>query len=248
MTEGAFEISNEEDLENYDIKPKDNVEVPKTQREFQQRVYATRGVLKLLREQGVFENEQTVLKEFQTRILETARAGLTEYVQLELAVGALEQVREELVIRKGKRVVYRYLTRLAWWCLSGVGVGVLFVLASAYKLAPWLVGYGPVLIGAMAGAWLSVASGRRDVAFEDLPNFLGSKVEPAVRMAFVGLLAMIVALFIELGAVTITVGNLAFVDFSTSTTAALLLGVITGIGERALSVRIIQRAREIVAQ
>lgn len=248
MTEGAFKINNEEDLDNYDITPKDNVEVPEAQRELQHRVYATRGVLKLLREQGVFENKETVLKEFQTRVLETARAGLTGYVQLELAVGALEQVRKELVIRKGKRVVYRYLTRLAWWGLGGVGVGVLIVLASAYKLAPWMVGYGPVLIGAMAGAWLSVASGRRDVAFEDLPDFLGSKVEPAVRMAFVGLLALIVALFIKLGAVTITVGNLAFVEFAESTTVALLLGVIAGIGERALSVRIIQRAREIVAQ
>lgn len=248
MTEGVFEINNEEDLENYDIRPKGNVEVPETQREFHLRVYATRGVLKLLREQGVFENNEAVLKEFQTRVLETARAGLTGDVQLELAVAALEQVRKELVIRMGKQVVYRYLTRLASWGLGGVVVGVLFVLASAYKLAPCLVGYGPVLIGAMAGAWLSVASGRRDVAFEDLPNFLGSKVEPAVRMAFVGLLALIVALFIELGAVTITVGNLAFVDFSKSTTAALLLGIIAGIGERALSVRIIQRAREIVAQ
>ena len=266
VTPGAFEIVDKEDLDHYNIKPlAGGGPVPEDQRKLQQAIYATRGVLKLLHDQGIFpeqgkgeeQRKHPMLKAFQKRILQIAEVGLTgESIKHKTAAEALAQVRKEIVIRKGKAVVYKYLLRLAVWACAGVAAGLLIEVASAYladradlaDLAASLKGYGWVVMGAMVGAWLSVASARREITLADLPNFLGSKVEPAVRIVFVGLLAALVALFLDLKVMTIMFGELSLADFDTNTKAALLLGAIAGISEKVLSVRIIERAREIVAK
>jgi len=81
-----------------------------------------------------------------------------------------------------------------------------------------------------------------------------SRIE-SVRMAFVGLLSIVLALFLANRVLTV---KLADVDFAAAVSfvpgaaspnalIALLLGVVAGVRERAHSVRLLSRAQEFVA-
>lgn len=245
MTAGAFEI--EGDAGEFNLKPKDvQEEIPEEQRTLNHGIYRTAGVLKLLKEQGVFEKDETSLDEFQTRLLQAAEVGLAaEHVKSKLAATALEQIRDEIVLRKGRTIQFRYLGKLVIWAVLGAALGGIIVAVGEIAV-PGLRGYGWVLIGSMAGAWMSVAASRREIAFEDLPYFLDSKLEPVIRLVFVGLLATAVALFLQLDVMSIEFLQVDFTEFAGNAGVGLLLGIVAGIGERALSVRLVKRAQEVV--
>jgi hypothetical protein len=102
-----------------------------------------------------------------------------------------------------------------------------------------------VVIGAMVGAWFSVAASRWQIAFETIPDYLDIYYEPFVRMLFVAIGAGAFALFLNLSVLTIKIGNIDFADFTTPNVGvAILVGFISGIGERALSVQLIERAQK----
>jgi len=161
-----------------------------------------------------------------------------------LAAAALEQIRADIVRRKGRQIIYSYLWCLGFWALWGIGVAALVVLVAHFFL-PGLRGYGWLIGGSMVGGWLSVAAGRREVSFNDIPDFLDYVHEPAIRMFFVGVLASIFALFLQLNILPMSVANISLSSFSDPDYIgwAIAIGVIAGIGERALSVQLIARAQ-----
>ena len=246
MTAGSFTIEPLEDGE-FNLKPKDVPEViPEDQREIQQGIYETWGILKLLKEQGVIRKDEKFFTEFRERLLEVAQAGLAaDNVKTRLAAEALEKIRKEFLVRKGFAVKLKYLQRLLLWGLAGGMLGVILLVLTASGVAS-LAGYGWVVIGAMAGAWMSVAATRHTVSLEELPSFLEARVEPVIRLVFVALLAGAVALMIELKVLTIMVSAVDFAEFRSSIGVALLLGFATGISEKALSMSVIDRAKKII--
>jgi len=248
---GVFEIKDEPP--EFTIVTRDvSYPVPEDQKEIELGIYETWGVLKLLKEQGVFENEKHgSFSEFRTRLLQVARVGLTlEHVQTKLAAKALQQIRDEISTRKGAAIKLKYLTHLAIWATLGVVVG------GALAFIPVLAGrigaecavcadvakYGLVIVGSMAGAWMSVATTRHRIAFDEIPNFLEFKSEPPIRLLFVGLLAVTLALLVQHQVIRVDMAAVEFGKFLEDNGVALLLGVVSGISEKAVSVRIIERA------
>ena len=244
---GAFEIKLSVDDDNeFNLEPKDLPgPIPEDQREIELGIYKAWGILKLLREQGVFAKDDGSFNEFRRRLLEVARVGLAaNHVKTILAAKALEQIRDEISVRKGVTIKLTYLVRLAGWAVLGVIVGGVVIFLSKQGL-PGLAGYGWVVIGSMAGAWMSVAASRRTVTFEEMPNFLGFYFEPLIRLWFVGLLATTFALFLQLGVLTLRISAVDFAEFPSKIGVALVLGVVAGISEKAVSVRIIERTRKL---
>lgn len=237
----------EGDAVEFNLKPRDTQdEIPEEQRTLSHGIYGAAGVLKLLNEQKVFDKDQASLKEFRERLLQVAQVGLAaSHVKSKLAATALDQIRDEIVLRKGRPVQFRYLLVLLQWAGLGAVVAGLVVAAAEIAVAG-LRGYGWVLMGSMAGAWMSVAAGRREISFEELPYFLDSFLEPIIRLVFVGLLAVTVALFLHLDVLSISFLQVDFSEFAGNVGVALLLGVVAGIGERTLSVRLVKRAQEVV--
>jgi hypothetical protein len=250
MSEGAFVIEGQ-GSDDYNIKPDPDLKqpIPPDQRELQQEIYRTRGTLKLLAEQGVFRKapeQDGMLQEFKIRLRQIAETGLVgDFVQMEQAVEAHEDLRRELLTRKGNAVKYHYLAILASWTAAGLVLGT-----AIYALVPWagVRNYGLLVIGAVVGAWLSVAATRWSVAFEDLSNFLDSKVEPAVRMLFVVVLAFAIGVALQTELLKITLGEVELKSFESSVPVALLLGLVSGVSERALATRFIEGARTLAAK
>jgi hypothetical protein len=187
-----------------------------------------------------------MLKEFRTRLLQIAKTGLTgSFVQMEQAVEAHQDLRRELLTRKGNTVKYHYLAILACWAAIGLLVGF-----AVYILSPWTgaKAYGLLVMGAVVGAWLSVASTRWSVAFEDLPDFLDSRVEPAVRILFVVVLVCAVGVALQAKLLQIRLGGVDLATFIDSAPVALLFGLVTGVSERALATRFIESARTLATK
>jgi hypothetical protein len=246
MTAGAFEL--EGDDENFNLRHKDVADpIPDDQRTLSHEIYEAANILKLLKAQGAFRKDHAVFREFIQRILQAARAGCTaRHVDTGHASHALEQIRADILRRKGRVIVYRYLFVLGLWALAGAVVGALIVAATAFLRPPWQ-GYGWVIIGAMIGTWISVAATRFEVSFTGIQDYLDYLYEPVIRMAFVGALAILFALFLKLKLLSLSIGDLDLADFATGRIGAgLALGAISGIGEKAISVQMIDRVRKLL--
>jgi hypothetical protein len=242
---GAFKLTGPQD-ENFNLEPKDIADrIPDDQRKISHEVYEVINVLKFLKNRGAFKGDDSSFKDFVKRVLEAARVGCTmDNVKTDLAAEALEQIRKDIIRRKGKRIHYRYLATLFALALGGMVVGMLAILAG--RLAGRPAGYGWVIVGSMAGAWLSLAATRGEVSFENMQEFLDLSFEPLVRMLFVAVLGSVFALFLQLNALSVSIGSVDLSKFSEGVRPALLLGVITGISERAVSTQVIERAKKVL--
>jgi hypothetical protein len=233
--------------ENFNLRPRTgfNGTIPEDQRKVSQDVYEARNVLKLLQDDQAITD--ALFKEFIARDTQAGFAGcVANNVDTTLAAEALVQIRADIVRRVGTPLVYRYLGRLALYAAAGGVVGLAFAIFAA-NFCPSLKGYGGVLIGAMAGAWFSVAASRWQVAFDTIPDYLDIEREPVIRMLFVALVAAAFALFLHLGIITVKIGDLDFKSFTGSIKVALLLGFVAGISQRALSVQLMERAQKFIS-
>lgn len=182
--------------------------------------------------------------EFLKRLLEAAKAGCTaDNVKTKLAAEACDQIRKGIIRRKGMPILWRYLSILAAWALGWGMLGFVLVLVGP----PDLKNYGWVIMGAMAGAWISVAAGRWSLDFKDLPELVYVRLEPFVRTILVVLVAPVIALLLQLQVFSIGIGDAVNLsDFSKRIDVALLLGLIAGISVRAISTQVVERLRGVV--
>jgi hypothetical protein len=247
----AFEIENNNTKENFNLRPRTGFKgpIPEDQSKISQDVYEARNVLKLLKEDKAINDPR--FDEFIQRITQAGFVGcVADNVYPALASIALDQIRADIVRRAGTPLVYRYLKALAWCALAGgvLGLVIAFIGTSytSFSYSPLFKGYGFVLIGAMAGAWFSVAASRWQIAFDTIPDYPDVKLEPVIRMLFVALVAAGFALFLHLDIIAIKIGNVDLKIFTSSISVALLVGFIAGISQRALSVQLIDRTQKVL--
>jgi hypothetical protein len=242
----AFEYENRDMSEKFNLRPLPGFRgsIPEDQRKISQDVYEARNVLKLLKDDKAIS--ATLFEEFIQRITQAGFAGcVADNVDPTLAGEALEQIRADIVRRAGTPLVYRYLRALALWALVGSILGLATIHFGA-GYWPVLKGYGCVLIGAMAGAWFSIAASRWQIAFDTIPDYPDFHLEPVIRMLFVAMVAAAFALFLHLAIITVKIGNVDLASFTDSISVALLVGFIAGISQRALSVQLIDRAQKVL--
>lgn len=255
---GFFEFEKngkgEEDKgENFNLRPREERDglIPEDQRTVAHQVYEVTNVLRLLKSKGAFKLDDKAYHEFWARVMQAGTAGCTSAnVDTALALEALEQIRADILRRKGRAVVYNYLLTLAFWALGGVAIGAALIAIAALlpKAAGMLWGYGYVAIGAMAGAWMSAAVSRRDISFDAIQEYVDIRSEPAIRLLFVLVVALALGLLLDLEVVSISLGEAVdLADFTADSLLALALGLVAGICEKAISVQIIDRATKIIS-
>ena len=213
--------------DQFDLKPKPDRTgpIPEDQRNVSREVYAARNTVKLLQDRRIFK-KNTEYDEFIERIKQAAKDGCTGLnVDTTLALGALADIRADVVRRRGRRVAFQYLLILALWAVGGVLLGGGVTLLGQFWTG--LSGFGFVIMGSMIGAWLSVAASRWEIAFEGLQDFL-------------------VGLFLQLGVFNFKIGNADLTNFARNPSWAFALGVVAGIGERALSMQVLARSKEVL--
>ncbi len=183
-------------------------------------------------------------------LLSLAQVGLQGNAQPKVAASALANLKQSILTIEGSLRKSRYFKELgelaAWYALPA------FVLAAALKYGrpqwlPFLVSselraLGPLTIalallfaGAMIGAWLSYGLRTVTLTFDELTAPEEDRLEPRVRLLFVGVLTLVVGLALYLGVLEISLGKISSHDLVHRDALALLIGVLLGASERALT-------------
>lgn len=256
-----FKDATPEEVFNLGLKPRHPHPVPADQAKLAKDVYETKNILKLLHSEGRFgttPEQQSAYAEFIHRVKEAAAAGCVgeddEIVETALAADALAQILADILRRIGRPLAFRYLGFLALWALAGAGVGL--VIAAGHFTPVLLIQsmsqYGWVVVGAMAGGWFAVATRRWQIGFEEIPDFLDIFNEPSIRLLFVAVVALVLALFLDLEVLNIKLGNADLAGFARQSgrrvEIALLVGFIAGLSERAISKELVDRIGKALPQ
>jgi len=98
--------------------------------------------------------------------------------------------------------------------------------------------------GCMAGVWLSFGTRNVTMTFEELGILEKDRLSPAIRLIFAGLLTGVIGLLIATKAVVLQLGGLSTASFVEDYKVALLVGILCGISELALSSKVSQKAKE----
>jgi hypothetical protein len=246
---GVFEFEGSREDWDFNLRPKAGAtSIPEDQRNVAHDVYEARNILSLLRTQRGFLFASGRYDEFLHRITQAAHVGCIDAsVNPALAMSALAQIRTDVVRRKGRAIVYSYLAVLAAWALGAALLSQVIVWAfwASFHLADaW--NYRWLLTGAPVGAWMSLAAGRSEISFDAIQDFVDRRIEPFVRLAFVMLLALAIGFLVELKAMAFKLGPVDLVNFANDGRLAFVLGLVVGLSERALSIKMIDRLQKAI--
>jgi hypothetical protein len=192
-----------------------------------------------------------------------ARAGL-QGNNLVLASRSVDLLQSEIVAREAGIVKNRYIRRLGiaalvWVIFLSLAYIGFCVLGTFDKAAGWkalFLGVGGIPyqfrnflligIGAAIGTWLSFSLRKVEITFDDLAALEEDRLNPSVRITFMVALILSVGLLLWTKAVTIEIGR-NVVDLEENGTWAILVGLLSGIAERAMATTVARRATAFAA-
>jgi hypothetical protein len=102
--------------------------------------------------------------------------------------------------------------------------------------------------GTMIGTWLSFGLRRPKIVFKDLGALEDDMMEPAVRLIFTGLIAVIIAFIFASGMINVKVGEFDSAGLLAHGSSALLIGMLLGVSEQALPGALTRRASQFVSE
>jgi hypothetical protein len=189
--------------------------------------------------------------QYRVKLASLARIGLQGDADPKAARQALTSLQNEILTREGPRVKNGYMKTLGAWAIGFAAIALCAYFAVRWG-APrdWLIynvrNVALLWIGTMAGVWLSFGIRRAILNLKDLSNLEADKVEPAIRLIFTGLIAVIIALMFISAMVNIDVGGLHSAQILVHGTQALLIGALLGISEQSLPGALTRRAAQFV--
>lgn len=183
-------------------------------------------------------------REYFNHLVSLAQAGLVgDTANPELAQRALEGLREDVTAREAGRIKNAYMKKLGYCALLGVIAFSILAAGLEWRGAGiWPRNLAVFEIGAMLGVWLSFGTRKPILKFEELHILEEDRLEPVVRLVFAGILAAALALVFYLRVVDVTLGSLSTDRIANDAWAALLFGILSGVGEKALSTNVSHQA------
>jgi hypothetical protein len=182
-------------------------------------------------------------------LLSLAAVGLEgDNAEPKVAAAALANLKQSILVTEGGARKNRYLKKLGQWAIIFAAPALIAAIALRYLnpcfgitvncdrgVVSLLSHFLLLWVGAMVGAWLSYGLRTETLTFEDLTTPEQDRLEPGVRLAFVGVLALVLGLALYMKVVEISFGDVSSRDFIQRAGLALLVGVLMGASERAMS-------------
>lgn len=180
-----------------------------------------------------------------------------------LANGALTSLKDQIVTLEAGRVKNGYMRSLGEQGLFlGAGPSAILISRELWRIYdPKATGYFSTIfenppmhvvyillyawVGAMVGTFLSFAMRNPVLSFDQLGVPESDRLNPSMRLAYVGILAVIVHVALVFGVFKISIGTLDSAKLGIMPSLALLIGTFCGISERAISGKLIASADSI---
>lgn len=194
------------------------------------------------------QNDPEKFEEYFRSLLSLAKVGLAgDSANPGLAARALQTLKHDILAREGGRIKNRYMIDLGkkalLFTLSAIFLaGILEMFAGDLKT---LQSFFFLWIGCMAGVWLSFGTRKIELKFEELNILEKDRLNPSIRLIFAGLLTMVIGLLVSTKAVDFVIGEFSAQSFVTNIEVALLLGLVCGLSEKALSTTVAQKASDL---
>lgn len=169
-----------------------------------------------------------------------------------IARGALKSLQSEIAELDGSRIKNDFLKKLGLFAVltsvpALVVIALMYLVFGVESYSSPLFNLGCLWCANQVGTWISFASRKLDISFFDLSRISEDQFEPAIRLIFTGLLAIIFALTLWAGLFAIQVGEYRATSWVTSPLIAIVLGALTGIAEKALPASLRNKAEKLVA-
>jgi len=222
----------------FEIAPNSSDEIPTEQLGLRDECQAALTVIRIICP------EERKFREYFNHLLSLAQTGLVgDTANPELARRALEGLQQDITAREAGRIKNAYMKKLGY--IAGAGAilfaAVLLVLRWS-QVGSWPQNLAIFEMGTMLGVWLSFGTRKPILKFDDLHILEEDRLEPVVRLIFAGILAGTVALVFYLRVVTLTLGAINTDQIANNAWAALLFGVLSGVGEKALATNVSHQA------
>lgn len=224
----------------YQVAPQVQGPCPDDQLALKNDLEAAEAALKVL-----YPDDKLRLGRFR-ELLSIAQVGLQGAAEPKIAASALANLKQAILMTEGGARKNRYFKHLGLKALLYGGAA--FFLAALLKYAVPLLGFdldkgiaslattfSLLYGGAMVGAWLSYGLRTETLTFDELATPEEDRLEPDVRLVFVAVLAVVVGLALYLGLLEFSIGKISSHDIAHRTSLALLIGVLMGTSERALT-------------
>lgn len=238
---GRFRVCQEpEDSRDirFEIAPDSTDEIPAEQLNLRDECQAALTVIRIICP------DERKFREYFNHLLSLAQAGLVgDTANPELALRALDGLKQDITAREAGRIKNTYMKKLGYCAAVGVALlGAVLWTLFLCRAGMWPQDLAIFEMGTMLGVWLSFGTRKPVLKFEDLHILEEDRLEPVVRLVFAAILAGTVALVFYLRVVTLTLGALTTDQIASNGWAALLFGVLSGVGEKALATNVSHQA------
>ncbi|NFT58433.1 hypothetical protein FDF33_14810 [Clostridium botulinum] len=188
-----------------------------------------------------------IKNEYFNKVISIAQSGLTgPNAQPILAMKSLDSLKEEIVINEGGRIKNSYMIYLGIVALAIILIGTVLVwIFNRYKFYLFNK-YIFVFQGSMIGAWISFGARKVELKFEELSIIENDRLNPIIRLIFIGISSVVLLLFINSEIITFSVGGFKSENICNSIESQVLIGVIAGLLEYKVSIGIFNKASNII--
>jgi hypothetical protein len=254
MEKGAYIINQNPD-DKYDIvfsvKPEVTL-VPDNQQKLQLEIEKTLMVVRKL-----FANDEPELQKYFSQLLTLAQAGMVpENAQPAISLAALLQLKSEIIDKKSAEVKNTYFKVLG---IQAIKIGFLPLIAALsikllhyyYPSVDALKGLSEfanflfLWCGCMLGVWISFGTRKTVLTFEELTTIEEDRLEPTMRLLFIGAIAMFFSLLFYKKAISFNFGSISSSDINKDAFVAMIFGVALGLGEQIIGRNLTKKVNSI---
>jgi hypothetical protein len=210
--------------------------------------------------QGLFDRHPEHARNHFQQLVAIARTGLTgRIVQPAAALKSLRDLQDEILVEVAARVKTAYMFDLGRPAAAIAGIAaVVALLAPAVSRISWvrvpgglltgqqLSNLGILVAGCATGVWLSFGARKPMLTFDDLKVIERDGLGPKTRLAFAILLTIMVALLFAAKILVVDVGSLNTTAVFHDPLVALIVGLLCGFSEQALSRQVATQATKLI--
>lgn len=208
------------------------------------------------------QQNDAIKEKYFDKLLSLAQVGLSQDIaQPKLATLALDELKKELTIVEGQRIKNTYMKELGLraFLSSLIALMLFFITTTAifphqatladlfFKKPTTIIlfqndflavisMFSIIWIGAMIGTWVSFAARNKAIDFVRLSILETDRMEPTIRLIYMGICAIIFSLILSSGIIALEVGGLSTANIASSIGTQFVIGLLCGLTESKIGV------------
>ncbi|HEY5556849.1 hypothetical protein [Acetobacterium sp.] len=217
-------------------------DVPEDQKLLFEEIETANTVIKSLSDTDIKKK-----RKYHSKLVSLAKAGLEgETAQPKLALSALKKLEEEILMVEGQRIKNNYMINLGKIAIiiSIAAFGIYLFVNNQFPTADPVFTAGAIVwIGAMLGTWVSFGARKHIMTFKELSVIEDDRMNPLMRLIYIGICSIILYLFIKIGLFNISIGEMSAKDLLGTVPGQMLIGIVCGLTESKIGISIFEKAK-----